>query len=212
MIVWGSKGEVSVLEAHEHKHCPVCEKERTFLVQLHYKVHHIWYLFKWVTSKQYVKVCEVCQRGEKLATKAVEETLGKPAIPFMSRWSWAFLVAVIVGIGVFGSIADSNRSTQVQTLVATPMKNDIYIANVASLLKSPESSSMYGVLRVRNVDGDKIEFDAPRVTYNKLKGVTKDMSSGKASASDYFEGTIVFTKDEIAGLQKAGNIHSIERH
>lgn len=212
MIVWGSKGEVSVLEANEHKHCPVCEKERTFLVQLHYKVNHIWYLFKWVTSKQYVKVCEVCQRGEKLAASAVEAKFGKPAIPFMARWSWAFLLALVVMFGVLGSVESSRRSDQVQTMVASPMKNDVYIANVASLLKSPEARVMYGVLRIKNVDGNNIEFDAPRVTYNKLKGATKDLSSGKVSSPDYFEGTVVFTKEEIARLQKDGDIYSIDRN
>ena len=212
MIVWGSKGEVSVLEAHEHKHCPVCEKERTFLVQLHYKVNHIWYLFKWVTSKQYVKVCEVCQRGEKLATSAVEEKFGKPAIPFMVRWGWAFLVALIVGFVVFAQIDGANRSKEVAALLANPMKRDIYVADVASLIKSPDARVMYGVLRVKNVDGNNIEFDAPRVTYNKLKGALKDVSSGEVISSGYYEGTIVFTKEELARLQKAGDIYSIERH
>ncbi len=212
MIVWGSKGEVSVLDAHEHKHCPVCEKERTFLVQLHYKVNHIWYLFKWVTSKQYVKVCEVCQRGEKLATNAVEEKFGKPAIPFMARWGWAFLVALIVGFVVFAQIDGANRSKEVAALLANPMKRDIYVADVASLIKSPDARVMYGVLRVKNVDGNNIEFDAPRVTYNKLKGALKDVSSGEVISSGYYEGTIVFTKEELARLQKAGDIYSIERH
>ena len=212
MIVWGSKGEVAVLEAEEHKHCPVCEKERKFLVQLHYKVSHIWYIFKWISAKQYVKVCEVCQRGEKLVTKAVEQRLGKPPIPFMSQWGWAFLLALVVVIGVFGSIESSQRSSRVQALVAAPMKNDIYVADLASLLKSPESSTMYGVLRVRSVDGNNIEFDAPRVTYNKLKGATRDLSGGKVTSPDYFEGSVVFTKEEIERLQKTGHIHSIDRN
>lgn len=212
MIVWGSKGEVEVLQAQEHKHCPVCEKERTFLVQLHYKVSHIWYLFKWVSEKQYVKVCEICQRGEKLATKAVEDELGKPPIPFMSRWGWVFLVALIGVIAVFGSIADSNRSGHVQQLVASPMKSDIYVVDLASLMKSPDARVMYGVLRVKSVNGNDIEFDAPRVTYNKSKGAVKDLSSGKVSSPDYFDGTIVFSKDEIARLQNAGHIYSIDRN
>lgn len=211
MIVWGSKGEVEVLQAEEHKHCPVCEKERTFMVQLHYKVNHIWYLFKWVTAKQYVKVCEVCQRGEKLISRAVEEKLGKPAIPFMSRWSWAFLVALIIGFVIFAEVDGAKRNKEVLAMMASPMKRDLYVADVASLVKAPDAPVMYGVLRVKNVDGNNIEFDAPRVTYNKLKGATKDMSSGEVIGSEYYEGTIVFTKDELAQLQKGGHIHSIER-
>lgn len=211
MIVWGSKGAVEVLQADEHKHCPVCEKERTFMVQLHYKVNHIWYLFKWVTAKQYVKVCEVCQRGEKLATKEVEDKFGKPAIPFMYRWGWAFLVALIAGFVIIAQVDGAKRDKEVLALMANPMQRDLYVADVASLMKTPDAPVMYAVLRVRHVEGNNIEFDAPKVTYNKLKGVLKDLSSGEVIGSLYYEGTIVFTKDEIAGLQKGGHIYSIER-
>ncbi len=212
MIVWGSKQEVAVLGANEHKHCPVCERERAFLVQLHYKVRHIWYIFKWVSSKQYVKVCEVCQRGETLATKAVEEALGKPPIPFMSRWGWVFLVALIAGIGVYGSIESSNRAGLVHALSAAPRQHDVYVVNVASLLKSPDSSRMFGLLRVKSVNGNNIEFDTPRVTYNKVTGATKDLGNGKAATPDYFEGALVLTREDISRLEKEGAIHSIERH
>lgn len=212
MIVWGSKVEVAVLDVNEHKHCPTCERERAFLVQLHYKVSHIWYVFKWVSSKQYVKVCEVCQRGETLATKAVEETFGKPPIPFMARWGWVFLVALIVGIGVYGSVESSNRAGQVQALSVAPRQNDVYVVNVASLMKSPDSSRMYGLLRVKSVNGDNIEFETPRVTYNKVTGATRDLANGKTATPEYFEGALVLTRDDISRLEKDGAIHSIERN
>ncbi|WP_028104324.1 hypothetical protein [Pseudoduganella violaceinigra] len=212
MIIWGSKGEAVVLDAHEHKHCPTCEKERKFLLQLQYKVSHIWYIFKWVSSKQYVRVCEICLRGDRLVAKSVEERFGKPPIPFMSRWSWVFLAALVAGIGVFGSIESSNRSSQVQMFAAAPAKNDIYVLNISSLMKAPESSYMYGVLRVKSVDGNNIEFDAPRVTYNKVTGATKDVDGGKVARPDYFDGSLVLSKADITRLQNEGAIHSIERN
>jgi len=212
MIVWGSKGEVEVLKADEHKHCQVCEKERTFMVQLHYKVNHIWYLFKWVTGKQYVKVCEVCQRGEKLVTKEVEDKLGKPAIPFMHRWGWAFLIALIVGFVVFADIETSKLQKEEQAMIASPMQRDIYVVDLASVVEKPGASVMYGVLRIKNIDGNNIEFDAPRVTYNKPKGAMKDIAGGEVIGSEYYDGTIVFSKEELTQLQKDGHIYSIERN
>ena len=212
MIVWGSKGEAVDLGAQESKHCPTCEKERPFHLLLQYKVRHIWYIFKWVSEKQYTLVCEVCHRGEKLVSKAVEAKLQKSPIPFMSRWSWVFLVAAIGCIVLFGAIESTNRSSRTEALLASPKKNDVYVVNVSSLLKSPDSSYMYGLLRVRDISGDQIEFDIPNVMYNKSSGATKDLRNGKSSQPKYFAPTpIVLSREDISRLQQSGAIYSIER-
>jgi hypothetical protein len=212
MLVWGSKGEVADLGPQHSQHCPTCEKERAFKLMLQYKVRHIWYVFKWVTDKQYAVVCEVCQRGQQLVAKTVEEKLGKSPIPFSSRWSWAFLVAIVAGVFVFGAVENGKRDDRTQALMAAPMASDMYVLNVASLLKSPESSYMYGVMRVRSVKGDLVEFDAPSVTYNKVSGATKDVRSGKAAGAGYFvPSPVVLSRGDIVDLQRKGAIHSIER-
>ena len=213
MLVWGSKGEVADLGAQGQRHCPTCEKERTFKLLLQYKVSHIWYIFKWVSGKQYAVVCDVCQRGEKLVAKAVEAKLGKSPIPFMSRFGWTFLLALIAGFVVFGAIESSNRSSAIEQLTASPQRNDIYVVNVSSLLNSPDSSRMYGLLRVRGVSGNQVEFDVPGVTYSKASGATKDLRNGKLSDAKYFApAPIVLSVEEIHRLQQAGAIHSVERH
>jgi hypothetical protein len=212
MIVWGSKGEVADLGPQESRHCPACEKERSFRLMLQYKVSHIWYVFKWVPEKQYALVCEVCHRGERLVAQAVEARLAKSPIPFMSRWGWAFLVGLMACAFVFGSVESSLRDGRKKGLLASPQKSDIYVVNVSSLLKSPEASAMYGLLRVRGVNGDRVEFDAPAVTYNKASGATKDLRSGKLADPAYFiTGPLVLSRDDIAGLEQSGAIHSVER-
>lgn len=213
MLVWGSKGEVADLGLQDSKHCPTCEKERPFRLMLQYTVRHIWYIFKWVTGKQYAVVCDVCHRGDKLDAQAVEARLPKSPIPFMSRWGWTFLVALLAIGFAFGSVESSNRSGRTEAYLTTPQKSDLYVVNVSSLLKSPDSSSMYGVLRVRGVSVDAVEFDAPAVTYNKVSGATKDVRNGKLSDARYFIAEpLRLSRAEIARLQQAGAIHSIERN
>ena len=80
MLVWGTKSGVADLGPQGSKHCPVCERERGFRLVLQYKVSHVWYIFKWMSGKQYALVCDVCHRGEKLATQAVEAKQGKPKL------------------------------------------------------------------------------------------------------------------------------------
>ena len=213
MIVWGAKGEVVDLGTQASKHCPTCEKERPFVLRLQYTVRHIWYVFKWVTGKQYAVVCDVCHRGDRVDARSVEARLAKPPIPFGARWGWAFLAGMVAIAAVFGFLDDSNRSTSREAYLAAPMKGDRYIVNAASLLKDPQSKYLYGVLRVRSVGADAIEFDSPTMFYSGASGVTKDIRAGKLDTPGYFSPSpIVLSRAEIARIHKEHAIHSVERY
>jgi hypothetical protein len=212
MIVWGKKGHVAGLGSQGSRYCPTCEKERPFQLSLQYTVHHIWYVFRWVTGKQYGTVCEVCQRGERLDAKAVESKLTTSPIPFGARWSWAFLAGLIALAAVFGAIEDSSRGKDREKYLAAPKAGDRYVVNAASLLKSPNSKYMYGVLRVRAVHADSIEFDAPTVFYSGTSGADKDVRGNKLDEPGYFAAEpIVLSRDQIERIHQEHAIHSIWR-
>src|SRR6476661_5537187 len=166
MFVWGAKGEIVNLGPQGSKHCPTCEKERPFRLMLQYTARHFWWIFKWVTGKQYAVVCDVCQRGDKLDAKVVEAKLGKSPIPFGTRWGWAFLAGMVAIAAVFGTLDDWNRGKSREAYLAAPLKGDRYVVNVSSLLKAPQSKYLYGVLRVRSVNTNSIEFDASSIFYS----------------------------------------------
>lgn len=212
MIVWGAKSEMADLGADASRHCPTCERERPFRLVLQYTARHIWYVFKWVSAKQYASVCTVCQRGARLDARVVESTLSKPPIPFGTRWGWAFLAGMVGIAAVFGAIDDSGRSTSRETYLAAPKVGDNYVVNVASFVKTTHAKYMYGVLRVRAVHADSLEFDAPSFFYTGASGPTRDMREGKLDAPGYFTPTpIVLTRTEIARIHKEHAIHAIER-
>lgn len=212
MIVWGKKGHIADLGPEGSRHCPACEKERPFRLILQYTVHHIWYLFRWVSGKQYGAVCEVCRRGDPLDAKAVESKLQKSPIPFGARWSWAFLAGLIAIAAVFGAMDDASRSTEREKYLAAPRAGDRYVMNVASLLKAPQSKLMYGVLRVRAVNPDSIEFDAPTVFYSGTSGPNNDLRDGKLDEPGYFAAApIVLSRDELARIHHDHAIHAIQR-
>jgi hypothetical protein len=72
---------------------------------------------------------------------------------------------------------------------------------------------MYGVLRVRGVNGSSVAFDAPTFFYTGASGPIKEMRDGKLDLPGYFSPTpIVLSKEEIARIHKEHAIHSIERY
>jgi hypothetical protein len=213
MIIWGAKSEVVNLGPQASRHCPTCEKERPFHAMLQYTSRHFWYVFRWVTDKQYAVVCDVCQRGEKLDAKVVESKLTKQPIPFGARWGWAFLVGMIAIAALFGTLDNFSRSRSREQYLAAPAKGDRYVVNAASLMKSPNSKYMYAVLRVRSVSADSVEFDSPTFFYSGATAVSKDISSGKIDEPGYFSATpIVLSRADIARIHKEHAIHSIVRY
>jgi len=212
MFIWGAKSQVADLGLQASRHCPTCEKQRPFHLMLQYTVRHFWYVFRWVTGKQYAEVCNVCHRGDKLDAKVVESRMAKSPIPFGARWSWAFLVGMVAIALVFDVIDTSSRNTSREAYLAAPRAGDRYIVNVASLLKTPQSKYMYGVIRVRGVSGSSVEFDAPTFFYPGASGPEKDMRDGKLGQPGYFSPTpIVLSREEIARIHKEHAIYSIER-
>ena len=212
MIVWGAKGEVVNLGLQASKHCPTCEKERPFHLMLQYTARHIWYVFRWVTGKQYAVVCDVCHRGNKVEAHVVEAKLAKPPIPFGTRWGWAFLAGIFAVMAVFGTIEGFKSNSERDTYLAAPQKGDRYIVNAASLLKSPQSKYLYGALRVRNVGADSVEFDAATVFYSGASSVAKDIRNGKLDEAGYLSPSpILLSRAEITRLHQEHAIHSIER-
>ena len=213
MLVWGAKSQVADLGPRRSRSCATCEKERPFHLVLRYTVRHFWYVFRWVTGKQYAEVCHVCQRGNKLDTKLVESNLAKSPIPFGERWSWAFLAGLMAIVVMFDVFGTSSRNASREAYLAAPLPGDRYIVNVAGLLKKPQSEPMYGLLRVRTVNGSSVEFDAPTYFYSRASGPEKDVRDGKLDEPGYFSLTpIVLSKEEIARMHREHAIHSIARY
>ena len=173
---------------------------------------HVWYIFKWMSEKQYAVVCDVCHRGEKLATQAVEAKQGKPKIPGTSSRAWIFVVAVLACMVAYAAVVGPRDAERDAAYLAAPQKGDLYLANLSSLQQRPQSLEMYGVLRVRSVDGDRVEFDTPAVAYEKMSRAQKDLRSGKLTDASYFAGApLVLPRSDVAALHKHGVVRSVER-
>ncbi|WP_431266388.1 hypothetical protein ACQ859_14670 [Roseateles chitinivorans] len=212
MLIWGSKGAVAELGVQAHHHCATCERERPFKLALQYKVHHIYYLFQWISSKKYLLVCDVCQRGSELKAKDVEAKLTSNPIPAMQRYGWVGLLVVIAALIYVGKTASDDRDHHIKDYTASPAAGDLYAIDLNKL--TGESGSTYGVIRVLRIADGKLELQMPRMGYNKVRGATRDISdAAKLSRPDYFEEkTILVPLSAVQDWASQGAIHDIERH
>ncbi|MCC4621201.1 hypothetical protein LL965_14285 [Xanthomonas cassavae CFBP 4642] len=74
---------------------------------LHYRYAHLWYVFSWVTKKQYLRVCDGCNQAAPLDTKTFEQSRGKPPIPAYRRFGGLVLLGLIAAVVAFGVYSDS---------------------------------------------------------------------------------------------------------
>ncbi|MDH0866562.1 hypothetical protein [Mitsuaria sp. GD03876] len=211
MLIWGSKGAVADLGVQNHHHCATCERERPFKLALQYKIHHLYYLFQWVSSKKYLLVCDVCQRGAELPAKEVEPKLTKHPIPVFQRFSWVLLLGVVAALLLVGKIAADDRGKHVGDYTAAPAAGDLYLIDLNKL--TGESGATYGVIRIKQAADGKLELQMPKVGYNKVRGAQRDIDNpSKVSAPDYFEDkTLTVPQSVVQDWAKQGTIYDIER-
>lgn len=95
MLVFGTKSDTVRLSQVEPRHCQTCERERPFSLVLHYTYEHLWFIFAYVSKKQYMLLCDYCSQGQELEADQVEEQLGRVPIPFMHRFGCVVLLFLI---------------------------------------------------------------------------------------------------------------------
>jgi hypothetical protein len=212
MLIWGSRSESKDLGPVETKMCPTCEKERPFHLFVQYRLHHIWYLFKWVTQKQSLQLCEVCRRGTDVDTASPLMAKAKGAIPAFHRYSWAIIPALLSVAVIFGIMENGDRSARNAELIASPRSGDTYVVDISKLLRDGDSKFKYGIMRINAVQGASIELALPKVTYNKLSGASKDHSDARQGGTDYFtDKTIRVPVADLKPLLDNGVIQNIRR-
>ena len=212
MLIWGSAGESKNLGFIESGHCQTCERTKPFNLVLHYRYAHIWYIFQWVSKKQYYKLCGTCQHGFELDNKKVEAHLTQNPISLYKRFSWAILIALMVGIVVFAQLDSKQQQDNYVKYFNAPQTNDLYLADISKFETAPEHSPLYGVMKVKALTADGLEFYVSKYGYDKKSGTSKDIRSGDADNDSYYgEETLTLPRAELESLRDNGTISGIER-
>jgi hypothetical protein len=106
MIFWTRGGDVVNLGEISKEECPTCEKERTFNLLITYRYFCLYWIFGFITKKQYMMCCDICDRGVELENAKIDAFLKEQAvdhpIPFMKRYGILVFVAGIILLLAFG--------------------------------------------------------------------------------------------------------------
>ena len=212
MIIWGSMGKMAVVGEGPVQHCPTCEKDRTFLTYLTYKVHHIWYLIRWISGKQYTHACEVCGRGVPLMPHEVESQLPKSPYSWFDRYSWTIVVGLVAVMVVAGVLGDRANKAENAELIAAPHVGDLYTLDLAIGATNPERPHMYTLGRIKSLEGDGVTMELAANYFDKVRGVQDDINNHSYDRTGYFApDTGHISLANLGKMQRDGVVIEIDR-
>jgi hypothetical protein len=212
MIIWGSGGAHAPIGAAGAAHCGNCNAVRSFNYGVDYRYAHIWYLFSWVTRRAYVRLCSVCESGTPVTRAEALASGGKEAIPFLRRWGWTIILAVVVaGVGL-GIAGDADARKRVAEHVAHPHAGDIYLMDLANITDTFGGKHAYGLMKVVAVEADGVSAITSASAYERMSGARTDFNRHEYVASAYFDTDekIELSSNQLSALRDAGAISDIQ--
>ncbi len=211
MLVWGHASKSIRLGTAHRAFCPTCEKERDFHDVLEYRYGHLWYLFRWVSSRSYATVCDVCGRGKTHDTKAYEAKLAKSPIPAFDRLGGAVLLLAIGLLFFLGYVADASKTSEEITLLEQPRAGDLYAIRLDLVAHEWYRDKAYGVMRVTSVTDDKVRLQVPRYGYDKASSAHRDLRRDALHDVYYDNDVVEVPRARLADMRKGGDISDVAR-
>ncbi|KAF1685687.1 hypothetical protein B1992_10825 [Pseudoxanthomonas broegbernensis] len=211
MIVWGSGGDVVQLGAAGTHDCGTCQAPREYRHLLNYRYAHIWYLFAWVTEKNYFTACAVCGRGRRHDSGSFERQLGRVPIPIHRRFGGLALlgVAAIVAVAALaGTRFSGHRDAQ---MLLSPHVGDVYTVDLQALVPDGFGRHAWGLMRVTAVDGDDVTLQVPSVGYSRLEGARRNLGRQASDAGYYSTDSLQYSTAQLQRFRDGGRITNVHR-
>ena len=98
VLIWGHRGKTSSSAPAGVPSVPTAVRRALLKNVLEYQLNHVYYIFGFVSKKRYLRLCEVCGRGEVLGAAAVESQPGKVPIPWLDRFGCLGVLGAIAGL------------------------------------------------------------------------------------------------------------------
>lgn len=219
MIVYGSGGGQAVMgDAGKHA-CPSCKQDGNFSARVNYKYFHIWYLFSFLTGREYIVQCDNCGHSAGIDAATIKKQFPKDGIPFIRKRGWMLVAGVVAVFLAMGAVGSHNNSKQVAAFLDAPKVNDIYLADLAAIEDSgfePGSSptikkgdKAYGTLKLMRVSGDELVFATSLTAFDKQSGLKKELSKLRYDTSA--DNLLTMSKKEVLDLRNKGIIVDVRR-
>lgn len=208
MLVWGSRTVSKHIGETPEFECRTCKTTAPHALVHTYTWGHLWYLGA-VTAKHFHSVCNTCQTTDKLDNAKVE-SIAKPSYPFYQKFGWLIWVVLISVIAISGMISDQRNRDQTAQYLTEPAVGDVYALDISEIATNP-GEYHYGLLRIKTLKADEIEFQASEYIFETQRGLIKALDKGDSKVSSFTDDTILIPKTKIVEMRSKGKILRVQR-
>jgi len=214
MLVWGSGSGYAPIGAAGAGHCANCNAVRAFNYGVNYRYAHVWYVFKWITRRAYVRLCSICDKGTDV-TKAEALAGGQlPKLPGLPRWAWGIVAALIAGVAITAYLGIAQDKQQIAEAVAHPKAGDVFLLDLSEVSSDYSGHHDYGLMKVVAVAADgAVSVLTANDAFGRLADARKELRRSDYATATRFDDDdpIALSAARLAELRDSGAIDAVRR-
>lgn len=124
-----------------------------------------------------------------------------------------FWAVIIPALFLWVESYSAEQEALYASYLEAPEVDDKYLVDYSEVFEGLDSEFKYGVMKIKSIADDNIEFFLSELSYDGKSGPRVDVSEGKANSKGYFiEDSMFFTLDELQDLKQRDGIYSIVRN
>lgn len=221
IFIFGRGSGESVLGYRESCTCKLCGNTSRQSIKVLYNYLHLFYIVSSVFSREYARVCPICNHRVPLEKSFVTEQYPKDTVPFIRKKGWLLSLGLLVAFAAYAVYASSKERTILENIASTPQINDIYQANLARIKFSGYTSATdadgkkienaFGLLKLVKIQEDSLYFILSYEAFTKKTALRKamhDKDEGLAFDTEY---ELVLRKEDLLTLAKRSIIFDANR-
>lgn len=177
---------------------------------------HIFWIPTFVTSKKICLECTDCQ--ERVEDSDIPEQVKQKIRPAVFKFTEIFplfigsIMQLIFIFFIINAVELVNK--QHDEYITQPKISDIYVVTFHDVFSSddPRYKFGHGVMRIKSIHSNEIEFQISKTAYISLENVHKEINQKQVLLDSYYEGeSYVVDKEQMQGIKKKWGIYSIRR-
>lgn len=221
MVIYGGGSGESVLGHNDiSTKCRLCGNTSIHIIKVLYRYMHLFYLMSWVTSREYVSVCPVCNHVVGLDKAIVKEKYPKDTVPFIRKKGWLLCIGLFVAFFAFAAYSSAKEFEETERIAASPMVNDIYLTNLAKVINSgydtkksgdSKNAQAFGLMKLVKAEGDALYFAISAQAFTKKSGLRDALRKGDEGLAFDTEDLLVIHKEDVLWLAQKHIIFDFKR-
>lgn len=215
LLVWGSGDGRAVMGDMPVTKCGTCGEMSPRTAVVVFKYWHVWYLFSFLTGRDYRTICKSCGAVATLDKIDARAAFPKDNIPFMKKKGWMVCAAAVFAFIFIAAIGNQMDEARLKGLLEAPAVGDLYAADLSRIPGSGYEQGgkrMYGgMLLIEKLEDGGFIVATSDTAYDKKSGWRSEGDESEYSVSGIDGVPLTLSPADFAKLHGDGILYDGNR-